>query len=171
MIKILTIALVANILFANNKSCVIPDILLKTIKITENAQQYPFYIRSNYKLDIWDNIKYFEFKKTKDINLIDCINTQNCINIANTLIQKKYTNLDLGLFQINYRSYKYPVYSYFIKDLAYINACKVIEDKVKLHKGKWDWEVLASYYSMTPKLNQKYKKKLIQNYKKLLSEN
>ena len=100
MIKILTIALVANILFANNKSCVIPDILLKTIKITENAQQYPFYIRSNYKLDIWDNIKYFEFKKTKDINLIDCINTQNCINIANTLIQKKYTNLDLGYFKL-----------------------------------------------------------------------
>jgi hypothetical protein len=36
-----------------------------------------------------------------------------------------------------------------------------------MNKGKWDWQVLASYHSMTPKYNKVYKEKLIKNYIKL----
>ena len=36
-----------------------------------------------------------------------------------------------------------------------------------MNKGKWSWEVLASYHSMTPKFNKIYKEKLIENYLKL----
>ena len=77
------------------------------------------------------------------------------------------TNIDLGLFQINYNSFKYPLYSYFDGQKSYLNACKIVKEKIKMNKGKWDWQVLASYHSMTPKYNKVYKEKLIKNYIKL----
>jgi hypothetical protein len=99
--------------------------------------------------------------------VIDCINLENCTNISNALIKNNITNIDLGLFQINYNSFKYPLYSYFDGQKSYLNACKIVKEKIKMNKGKWDWQVLASYHSMTPKYNKVYKEKLIKNYIKL----
>lgn len=165
------ILLLLNIVFANN--CLVPDILLKTIKITENETLYPYYIRTNQSSTIetfYKIAKKYKYKKTEDNMLIDCINIDNCIKITNELLNNKITNLDLGLFQINYESYKYPLYSYFNEDKSYINTCQIIKEKIKMNKGKWSWEVLASYHSMTPHLNKKYKEKLIKNYIKLLTQ-
>ena len=171
MKTLLSLFIITTFLVANeNNKCIVPNILLKTIKITENELSYPYYIRtnsSNTMKKFNKIIENFEHKKTKDTMLIDCLNSTNCINIANRLIENKITNLDLGLFQINYNSFKYPMSSYFDKNLSYKNACKILEEKIKMNKGKWDWQVLASYHSMTPKYNKVYKEKLIKNYIKL----
>lgn len=151
--------------------CIVPFILLETIKLTENEASYPFLIRTNQTatLEKFKKIsKMHGGKDTKDIMVIDCINLHNCVNISRELITSNITNLDLGLFQINYDSFKYPLSSYFDKNYSYKNACKVIQEKIKINKGKWSWEVLASYHSMTPELNMIYKEKLINNYKKLI---
>ncbi|MBP6713750.1 MAG: hypothetical protein KA070_01960 [Aliarcobacter sp.] len=158
-------------LFANN--CIVPNILLETIKITENERKYPFLIRTNETstLKEFKNIaNSFGYQKTKDSMVINCINLENCTNISNALIKNNITNLDLGLFQINYNNFKYPLYTYFDKQKSYLNACEIVEEKIKMNKGKWNWEVLASYHSMTPKYNNIYKKKLINNYRKLLTQ-
>ena len=155
-------------LFANN--CIVPNILLETIKITENERKYPFLIRTNETstLKEFKNIaNSFGYQKTKDSMVINCINLENCTNISNALIKNNITNIDLGLFQINYNSFKYPLYSYFDGQKSYLNACKIVKEKIKMNKGKWDWQVLASYHSMTPKYNKVYKEKLIKNYIKL----
>ena len=158
-------------LFANN--CIVPNILLETIKITENERKYPFLIRTNETstLKEFKNIaNSFGYQKTKDSMVINCDNLENCTNISNALIKINITNLDLGLFQINYNNFKYPLYTYFDKQKSYLNACEIVEEKIKMNKGKWNWEVLASYHSMTPKYNNIYKKKLINNYRKLLTQ-
>lgn len=168
---LLSLFIITTFLVANeNNKCIVPNILLKTIKITENELSYPYYIRTNSRNTMKkfnEIIESFDHKKTKDTMLVDCLNSTNCINMANRLIENKITNLDLGLFQINYNSFKYPMFSYFDKNLSYKNACKILEEKIKINKGKWDWQVLASYHSMTPKYNKVYKEKLIKNYIKL----
>ena len=114
MRAILSLFIIFQISFANNNErCIVPDILLKTIKITENERKYPFFIRTNETStlkDFKDIASSFEYKKTKDNMVIDCINLENCTNISNALIKNNITNIDLGLFQINYNSFKYPLY-------------------------------------------------------------
>jgi len=171
VIKGVILAFLLTMQYAYSKeACIIPDILLKTIKLTENEKSYPYYIRTNEKTTFKKfkkAISKYNYKKTKDSMLIDCMNFENCINITNSLINSKITNLDLGLFQINYNSYKYTIPSYFNKEQSYINACAIVEEKIKLNKGNWSWKTLASYHSMTPKLNKIYQRKLIKNYIKL----
>ena len=168
---LLSLFIITTFLVANeNNKCIVPNILIETIKITENERKYPFLIRTNETStlkDFKDIASSFEYKKTKDNMVIDCINLENCTNISNALIKNNITNLDLGLFQINYNSFKYPLYSYFDGQKSYLNACKIVKEKIKMNKGKWDWQVLASYHSMTPKYNKVYKEKLIKNYIKL----
>jgi hypothetical protein len=152
--------------------CIVPGILLETIKITENETLYPFYIRTNdnEKLNKFNEIiKYFNHKKTEDTMVVDCINSDNCTKLATALIKENIINLDLGLFQINYKSFKYQIHSYFDEELANLTACKVIEEKIRITKN-WSWETLATYHSLTPKLNKIYKEKLIKNYIKLLNK-
>lgn len=159
-IKIIWIILLTSFNYLN-ANCLVPNILIETIKITENERKYPFLIRTNETStlkDFKDIASSFEYKKTKDNMVIDCINLENCTNISNALIKNNITNIDLGLFQINYNSFKYPLYSYFDGQKSYLNACKIVKEKIKMNKGKWNWEVLASYHSMTPKYNNIYKK-------------
>ena len=152
--------------------CIVPNIILETIKITENETLYPFWIRTNdiKKLNQFNEIiKNFQYKTTEDNMLIDCVNFDNCTKLTSALIKENITNLDLGLFQINYKSFKYQIHSYFDEELANFTACKVIEEKIKITKN-WSWETLATYHSLTPKLNKIYKEKLIKNYIKLLNK-
>lgn len=167
MKKIITIAILSLPLFSFDyiEDCIIPTVIVKTVQITENAKSYPYYIRTNDNFNSFQNIiNRFTYKKTDDKNVIDCINKDNCIYIANTLIENNIKNLDLGLHQINYSSYPKETYKYFDKLESFKSACKVIEDKTK---DGWSWEKVANYYSKTPSLNQIYKEKLIKNYIKL----
>lgn len=150
--------------------CIVPNILLETIKLTENETSHPYLIRTNDTTTLskfYTIAKKFKFNTTKDSMLIDCINHQNCIEITNDLIKNQITNLDLGLFQINYESYPYNLHTYFDKRLSYLGACEAVKEKIRISKNKWNWEVLASYHSKTPHLNKRYKEKLINNYIKL----
>lgn len=169
--KILLILLFNLSLYAGN--CVVPNILLETVKITENETSYPFFIRTNEISNIekfYKIVNNFKYKVTKEKLLINCLDVENCTYIATNLIENRIIDIDLGIFQINYKSYpKKDIGSYFIEHQAYKNVCEVIEDKRRIAK-KWDWEVLANYYSSTPELNYIYKIKLIKNYLKLEKE-
>lgn len=132
-IKIIWIILLTSFNYLN-ANCLVPNILIETIKITENERKYPFLIRTNETStlkDFKDIASSFEYKKTKDNMVIDCINLENCTNISNALIKNNITNIDLGLFQINYNSFKYPLYSYFDGQKSYLNACKIVKEKLK----------------------------------------
>jgi hypothetical protein len=151
--------------------CIVPNILLETVKLTENETSYTYLIRTNDTTTLnkfYTIVEKFKFNMTKDPMVIDCINNQNCTEVTNALVKSNITNLDLGLFQINYESYPYKINTYFDEQLSYFGACNVIQEKIRIAKNSWSWEVLASYHSRTPHLNKKYKEKLISNYKKLV---
>ena len=154
--------------------CPVPDILMQTIKLTENHKKNPYLIRTN---DI-DNLKRFEkivkkyphsYPDKNDKLVIDCHNEDNCVKISIDLISSGISNIDLGLFQINYDSFPFNMYTYFNEQFGYRNACKVVLSKIKITKD-WDWRTLAAYHSLTPKHNEKYKNKLITNYQYLLKK-
>ena len=154
--------------------CPVPDILMQTIKLTENDKKNPYLIRTN---DI-KNLNGFEkvikkyphsYPYKNDKLVIDCHNEDNCVKISIDLISSGISNIDLGLFQINYDSFPFNMYTYFNEQFGYRNACKVVLSKIKITKD-WDWRTLAAYHSLTPKHNEKYKNKLITNYQYLLKE-
>lgn len=154
--------------------CPVPDILMQTIKLTENHKKNPYLIRTNDT----NNLKRFEkivrkyphsYPYKNDKLVIDCHNEDNCVKISIDLIESGISNLDLGLFQINYDSFPFNMYTYFNEQFGYRNACKVVLSKIKITKD-WDWRTLAAYHSLTPKLNEKYQMKLIKNYT-LLTQN
>ena len=154
--------------------CPVPDILMQTIKLTENDKKNPYLIRTN---DI-KNLNGFEkvikkyphsYPYKNDKLVIDCHNEDNCVKISIDLIESGISNLDLGLFQINYDSFPFNMYTYFNEQFGYRNACKVVLSKIKITKD-WDWRTLAAYHSLTPKHNEKYKNKLITNYQYLLKK-
>lgn len=174
--KATTILLLATTLFSNNNvqyknGCPIPDVLMQSIKLTENETQHPYFIRTNdkenynkFKSIISKYEHNFTFKK--DPYIVDCKNEVNCVKMSIELINSGITNLDLGLFQVNYNSYKYNLFTYFDDYLSYRNACSVVLSKMKMTKN-WSWETLAAYHSLTPSLNKIYKDKLISNYRTL----
>lgn len=154
--------------------CPVPDILMQTIKLTENDKKNPYLIRTN---DI-KNLNGFEkvikkyphtYENKNDKLVIDCHNEDNCVKISIDLISSGISNIDLGLFQINYDSFPFNMYTYFNEQFGYRNACKVVLSKIKITKD-WDWRTLAAYHSLTPKHNEKYKNKLITNYQYLLKK-
>ena len=154
--------------------CPVPDILMQTIKLTENHKKNPYLIRTNDT----DNLKRFEkivkkyshsYPDKNDKLVIDCHNEDNCVKISIDLISSGISNIDLGLFQINYDSFPFNMYTYFNEQFGYRNACKVVLSKIKITKD-WDWRTLAAYHSLTPKHNEKYKNKLITNYQYLLKK-
>lgn len=174
--KSILVLLLTNSLFSQDNNiyknnCPVPDVLIETIKLTENETKHPYLIRTNDT----KNLKKFqtilkkyshEYPYKNDNLVIDCKSEENCVDITLDLINSGITNLDLGVFQINYDSFPYSLYSYFNEGLAYKNACNVVLSKIKITK-KWDWETLAAYHSLTSDLNLKYKNKLISNYKSL----
>ena len=177
--KILPIIIFISPLFSQETNeykygCPVPDILMQTLKLTENERKYPYLIRTN---DI-KNLNGFEkvikkyphsYPYKNDKLVIDCHNEDNCVKISIDLIESGISNLDLGLFQINYDSFPFNMYTYFNEQFGYRNACKVVLSKIKITKD-WDWRTLAAYHSLTPKLNEQYQMKLLKNYN-LLTQN
>ena len=65
-IKIIWIILLTSFNYLN-ANCLVPNILIETIKITENERKYPFLIRTNETStlkDFKDIASSFEYKKT-----------------------------------------------------------------------------------------------------------
>lgn len=167
---LLCCSLMSSLFSADYKyDCKVPDKLMQAIRLTENESAYPYIIRTNDT----DTLKKFHTiaskhsaKKTKDEKLVDCNDVDTCSSLTKDLVLNGITNIDLGLYQINFNSYPRRLDSYFIEQHAYRNACGAVLDKVRNAK-KWNWEVLASYNSATPYYNKIYKDKLIRNYMKL----
>ena len=172
--KILRKTIIVNLLFIGTsyayadlnykkKGCPIPDIIVEAITRKENAPKYPFYIRTNSTKTFDEFIKIvdkFPHQKTKDKMVIKCLEKENCKNIANLLISKGITNLDLGLHQINYNSYPDAnLVMFFNPNLSYYKACYVLVEKMKIKKT-WNWKVIAGYHSFSKELNENYKKDL-----------
>lgn len=150
-------------------NCKVPDILMETIKLTENEKLYPYFIRTNdsKQLEKFNSIsKKFNIKKTNDDYVVDCLDVHTCSSLTKELILNGITNIDLGLFQINFDSFPRRLDSYFVEKYAYQNACSAVIEKVKIAK-RWDWDVLAGYHSFTPSKNKIYKEKLMNNFIKL----
>lgn len=156
---------------AYKDGCRVPHILMESIRLTENPSANPYWIRTNDQKNLnkfYNIVNRFNYKATNDILLIDCMDSQNCQNITGYLVAAGVTNIDLGLFQINYSSYPYELDGYFNKSKAYTKACTIVEEKI-INAKRWDWNVLAHYHSKTPSFNEIYKNKLIKNYMRLSS--
>lgn len=150
-------------------NCPVPHSLIETVRQTENESANPFLIRTNESKSLnkfYEIANNFQAKKTKDPMVINCLSEQNCTTITRHLISNGLTNIDLGLFQINYDSFPFDTRVYFNERYSYRAACSVILEKIKMKKN-WSWETLASYHSVTPHLNKIYKEKLINNYMKI----
>lgn len=154
---------------AYKDTCRVPHILMQSIKLTENSTQYPYWIRTNDQKNLnkfYNIANQFGYKATNDNLLIDCMNSQNCQNITRYLVASGITNIDLGLFQINYGYYPFELDGYFNEHKAYTKACSIVEEKI-INAKRWDWNILANYHSATPYFNEIYKAKLIKNYLRL----
>ena len=153
-------------------NCPVPHNLIEALRQTENETANPFLIRTNDSKNLskfYEVAKDFQAKKTKDPMVINCLNEQNCTRVTRQLINSGITNVDLGLFQINYDSFPFDTRVYFNERYSYKAACSVVLDKIKMTKN-WSWETLASYHSLTPHLNKIYKEKLINNYIKIANK-
>ena len=150
--------------------CRVPDKIMQTIRLTENESANPYIIRTNDSLTL-NKFHSISNKHQAKINkndkqVIHCQNVENCSALTRDLVLSGITNLDLGLYQINFPSYPKQPEAYFIEQYAYRIACNAVIDKVRIAK-KWNWGVLANYNSATPKFNKIYKEKLIKNYERL----
>lgn len=153
--------------------CTIPDEVMEAILLNENGKQYPYYIRKNTLKDIKKFLfilSKYEYKKTNDKFLFDCLNKENCMNIAAELTYNDITNLDLGFYQINYGWFKENMNVYFEPELAYKKACQIVYD-IAINSDKWDWNEVAKYHSRTPFYNNKYANSLRKKYKKIKNKN
>ena len=100
--------------------------------------------------------------KILDSRSIDCLNTSNCLKIFIALIVNKYTNIDMGAFQLNYKWQHIPQEDYFDLNKSYSKACSYIEHMISRYG--YSWETIAKYHSLTKKHYSKY----LRNMKKLI---
>lgn len=92
---------------------------------------------------------------------IDCHDLSNCTQLAAILVENHITNIDLGLFQINYKWHakQGDDMSLFFKiPESYERTCSAIEECVK--RLGWGWKGIACYHSNTQWRNVEYANKL-----------
>ena len=115
---------------------------------------YPFLISFNKKGDIKKVSKIFDYIKI-DNRTIDCLNKDNCVNIAKRLLKQKVFNLDLGAYQINYKFHKSQnLGQYFNLKDSYIKACNILKRLIK--KYGYSWKTIAKYHSFNYFHQRKY---------------
>jgi hypothetical protein len=138
---------------------------------------YPYLISFNNSEDFQEAtngfLQAYNFKAL-DNRTIDCINEENCINIAKKIISYDMTNLDLGAYQICYYWHKLPIENFFDLQQNYLDACSIIENVAKTYGPSW--ESIARYHVFPnneerKKRNalyaQKLEKIIIKNYPEL----
>jgi len=130
-----------------------PSLLFSIAKVESKNIFYPYIISINSKKDL---------KRLKEIGIdlkkgrvIDCYNKRTCIKSTKLLIRAGITNIDLGVFQINYKYHKLPLENYFSIKKSAEYASQYIYKLAKKF-DKWNWRILALYHSATPHLNREY---------------
>ena len=98
---------------------------------------------------------------------LDCKNKEFCEKVLKALVKNKITNIDLGPYQIHYRSHykNVPISTFFDLEQSYLFACQYVKTKIK--KYGFNWYAIASYHSETPKYNSRYQISLKENYRSL----
>jgi len=164
--KLFIILLFLNSLFAE---CNINKDVMLTILMNEGLKNkigYEYIISFNDSKDV-DILKKTALKSLFINNrVIDCKNKKLCSYILYQLTKADITNIDVGAYQINYRLHNLDkLGDYFDINKSYIFAYDYVKQNVK--KFGCNWSAVASYHSITPKYNQIYKMKLLENYLKL----
>ena len=139
--------------------CKINPKLLEVIAVIEQHPKkgpgYPYIISFNELEDSKQVQSVLGNELFLDSRTIDCKNSQLCQKITSYIIREQnIENMDLGAYQINYRSHKIPMDYYFSFEQSYIKACKFLETLVDKHG--YSWETIARYHSSTPKYNYAY---------------
>jgi len=147
----------------------VPLQLLYSVAKTESYNIfYPYIISINSKRDI-EKLKKVGIK-LKNNRYFDCYDLKTCINSVKLLVRAGINNIDLGVFQINYKYHKLPIKDYFILKNSAIYVDNLIY-KLSKEFNKWNWKILAMYHSATPYLNKQYIKNVNYFYNKLLLGN
>ena len=141
--------------------------ILKNEAYSQKDVGYPYIISFN---DVSDQLM---IKKTKlkqymiNPRNLDCQNKEFCEKVLKALVKNNITNVDLGPYQIHYKShYKtVPISTFFDLQKSYIFACNYVKTKIK--KYGFNWYAIASYHSETPKYNAKYQISLKEHYRSL----
>jgi len=141
-----------------------PALLFSIAKAESKNVFYPYIISINSKKDI-KRLEKIGIN-LKEGRIIDCYNKKTCIKAVKLLIRAGITNIDLGVFQINYKYHKLPLGDYFDIKKSAEYASRFIYKLAKKF-NKWNWKILAMYHSATPYLNKEYIKKVNYYYSKI----
>ena len=156
-------------------SCTLDDNLLLAILMNERSLKrdigYKHIISLNNESDQKKVKKIEEFQSMMiDSRSIDCKDTSTCVEVLTVLLNDNIKNLDIGPYQVNsiYHLNRFETYyELFNIDKSRKFACDYITEKIK--RLGYTWEAIAAYHSETPRYNEKYQKKLIDNYNLIVS--
>jgi len=123
----------------------------------------PYIISFNNKKDIKKAKKLgLKFKNKRSIY---CETEKKCEKTLIFLLKHKISNLDLGVFQINYKYHKMAKNEYFNFKKSKLKVKKILANLI--NKYGYSWETIGRYHSSTKKLNKKYCLSLYKNIKKI----
>lgn len=104
-----------------------------------------------------------------DKRTVDCSDLETCKSNLLEINSMKITNLDLGAYQINQKSFNFEdADEYFVLKNSYENACDIVYSHY-LETKKWDWQTIARYHSKTEKFNRIYAVNLEEKYTNLVT--
>jgi len=155
------------ILVINSYSCKVDDRIMFSIASVEKHKDrdvgYPYLISFNNNRDAI-RVKKVYTEYFLDNRTIDCLNTNICTQMLDSLLKVGIKNLDLGVYQLNYIYWKMDKKeNYFDLMKSYDKACSIVESH---NKDEWTWTNIAKYHSGTPKYNNRYKKLLLKSIKR-----
>lgn len=169
MFKYLLIFLLPIFLFAEKEKCNVNTKVMYSILLNEAYSKktvgYQYLISFNNPDDATFARKTKLKKFFKNNRTLDCVNENICVNILKQLVRINITNLDLGPYQINYKSHstKLNPNDFFNLKNSYLYACNYVGDMID--KYGYNWYAFASYHSQTPYYNKIYREKLKENYR------
>ncbi|MFA6195347.1 MAG: hypothetical protein WC656_01730 [Sulfurimonas sp.] len=127
---------------------------------------YPYLISFNSEKDANRARQELELNWL-DKRTVDCGEAAACKSDLSDINAISITNLDLGAYQINQKSFNFEdADEYFVLKNSYENACGIVYAHYEETK-EWTWRTIARYHSKTEKYNRIYAMNLAKNYSKM----
>lgn len=173
--KFLTMAFISLLtittLSADVKVCKLDKNLEKAIVKTEGHYKkgygYPYIIRFN-NIEDANAVRTVFSDGWLDKYVIDCKDKSSCIELTQVLVANGITNVDLGVFQMNYYWHKHDFSVYFDYEKQKNEVCKLFVDLSS--KFGWSEKTIGKYHSYRDKQSLAYAEKVLNIYKRLESE-
>jgi hypothetical protein len=169
MFKYLLIFLLPIFLFAEKEKCTVNTKVMYSILLNESYDRksvgYQYIISFNNSQDA-DFVRKSKLNRLfKNSRTLDCLNQDICVNILKQLARVNITNLDLGPYQINFKSHypKLGLSDFFNLKNSYLYACSYVDEMID--KYGYNWYAISSYHSQTPYYNKIYGEKLKENFR------